>query len=148
MRVFGESIPLKSGFALNKRDLFAVPLESRGKNEWDFRFNDMQVGYHVAVPGSLQAGSEQQLRSCESKPNSQSTTPWAVAEGLLHTAFLTVIVHVHAFADREVRAGPLVRVKAKFTVRNTVYVGLRRQYTRNLFVNLTLTFRNGVALNT
>ena len=46
----------------------------------------------------------------------------------------------------QVRAAPLVRVKAKFTVKNAVWDSLRRQHTVFLTVNLGFTHTRGAAL--
>ena len=48
--------------------------------------------------------------------------------------------------ERWMRAAPLVRVKAKITVKNTVRESLRRQHTEFLTVILALTLKSGFAL--
>ncbi len=62
-------------------------------------------------------------------PNSASAMPWkTIGQSML------------------MRAAPLVRVRAKFTIQNAACESLRRQHPAILTVNLTLTRTSGAAL--
>ena len=54
----------------------------------------------------------------------------------------------HPVARVDMRAAPLLRVKAKITVKNAVCESLPRQHTEFLTVILTLALKSGVALRT